>query len=311
MSWQAVRVFRQQIDKMILITGATGRIGRRVVNRLVAANQPVRVLVRDHEKARNLLPSKKIDTVVGDLADHDLLHSALDGTQAVMLLSPVDPEQVELQGKVVTAALATSQPYIVKISGLGTSLDSYIDSGRWHAETEQQIQSSGLRHTFLRPLFFMQNLVFLLGSAGSEGVIRAGVADSKIAMVDADDIADVTTRLLIEKNIAVNENMTLTSHESVTYHQVAEAMTQALGREVKYQQQTLKEVNQALLKSRQPEWHIKILIQFNRAFLEGMGDVVSDAVADILGRPAVTLQEYLEREVRESTGDHSSNPFPS
>ncbi len=311
MSWQAVRVFRQQINKMILITGATGRIGRRVVNRLVAANQPVRVLVRDHEKARNLLPSKKIDTVVGDLADHDLLHSALDGTQAVMLLSPVDPKQVELQSKVVTAALATSQPYIVKISGLGTSLDSYIDSGRWHAETEQQIQSSGLRHTFLRPLFFMQNLAFLLGSAGSEGVIRAGVADSKIAMVDADDIADVTTRLLIEKNMAVNENMTLTSHESVTYHQVAEAMTQVLRREVKYQQQTLEEVNQALLKSRQPEWHIKILLQFNRAFLEGMGDVVSDAVADILGRPAVTLQEYLEREVRESTGDHSSNPFPS
>jgi hypothetical protein len=70
-------------------------------------------------------------------------------------------------------------------------------------------------------------------------------------------------------------------------------MTQVLRREVKYQQQTLEEVNQALLKSRQPEWHIKILLQFNRAFLEGMGDVVSDAVADILGRPAVRCRNTL------------------
>jgi len=295
---------------MILITGATGRIGRRVVERLVAADQPLRVLVRDEEKAKHLL-SVGIEVVVGNLADYDLVQSAVNGTQSVMLLSPVDPQQVELQGNVVKAASATSRPYIVKISGLATALDSYVDSGRWHAETEQQIQSSGLRHTFLRPLFLMQNLAFLLDSARSEGVIRAGVGNSKIAMVDADDVAEVTAKLLTDNNISVNRVVTLTTAKSVTYHQVASVFTEVLGRKIRYEQQSLEEVRQALLKSKQPEWHINILLQFNRAFLEGKGDATNTTVEDILGRPATTLLQYLKREVEQSGGDQNSNPFPS
>ncbi|MCZ6503042.1 MAG: NmrA family NAD(P)-binding protein [Gammaproteobacteria bacterium] len=295
---------------MILITGATGRIGRRVVERLVEADQPLRVLVRDEEKAKHLLPAG-IDVFAGNLADYGLVQSAVDGTQSVMLLSPVDPKQVELQGNVVNAAMATSHPYIVKISGLDTAADSYVDCGRWHAETEQQIQSSGLRHTFLRPLFFMQNLAFLLDSARSKGIIRAGVGDSKIAMVDADDIAEVTTKLLMDKNMLMDQEVTLTTAESVTYHQVASVFTQVLARKVRYEQQSLEEVRQALLTSNQPEWHINILLQFNRAFLEGKGDAANTAVEDILGRPATTLLQYLQREVEQSGGDQSSNPFPS
>ena len=263
---------------MILITGATGRIGKRVVERLVAADQPLRVLVRDVEKAKHLLPAG-IEIFAGNLADYGLVQSAVDGTQSVMLLSPVDPRQVELQGNVVNAALATSHPYIVKISGLGTAHDSYVDCGRWHAETELQIQSSGLRHTFLRPLFFMQNLAFLLDSARSEGVIRAGVGDSNIAMVDANDIAEVTAKLLMDKNILINQGVTLTTAKSVTYHQVAGIFAQVLAREVHYEQQSLEEVRQALLTSNQPEWHINILLQFNRAFLEGKGDAASGATS--------------------------------
>lgn len=308
--WQSGIFSNRQTDEMILITGATGRIGRRVVARLVAANQSVRVLVRDEEKAKRILPAD-IDVFVGHLADDDLVQSAVRGTDAVMLLSPVDPKQVELQGNVVLAALATSRPYIVKISGLGTALDSNIDSGRWHAETEQQIQSSGLRHTFLRPLFFMQNLAFLLDSARTEGIIRAGVGAAKIAMVDVNDVAEVISKLLIDKNRLINKMVTLTTAKSVTYDQVANTLTRVLGREVHYAQQSLEEVRQALVKSNQPEWHINILLQFNRAFLEGQGDTANRAVNDILGRPAIALMQYLQSEMEGSGSDQSSNPFPS
>lgn len=308
--WQASILFNHQANEMILITGATGRVGRRVVARLVAAEHPVRVLVRDKKKAKRLLPAH-IDLFAGDLADYDLVLSAVRGTEAVMLLSPVDPRQVELQGNVVDAALATSHPYIVKVSGLGTALDSHIDCGRWHAETEQQIQSSGLLHTFLRPLFFMQNLAFLIDSARSEGIIRAGVGTSKIAMVDVDDVAEVIVKLLTCKNMHINQNVTLTTAESVTYDEVASVLARVLGREVRYRQQSLEEVRQALVKSNQPEWHINILLQFNRAFQDGKGDMPSTAVEDILGRTATVLMQYLQSETEQSGRDQSSNPFPS
>ena len=295
---------------MILITGATGRTGRRVVEHLLAAHQPIRVIVRDQEKAQRLLPSG-VEIFEGDLSDRDLVRSAVDGTRSVMLLSPVAPAQVELQGNVVQAALATTRPYVVKISGLGTAVDSYVDSGRWHAETERQIETSGLSYTFLRPLFFMQNLAFLLDSARSKGVIRAGVGDAGIAMVDVEDVAEVVARLLIDRELLVNQAVTLTGSESVTYHDVARTLAEVLGHEVRYQKQSLIDVKRALQNSGQPQWHVNILLQFNRAFLEGDGEVANDMVADVLGRSPVTLLQYLRREVEHAERDGGNNPFPS
>jgi len=299
-----------QGEFMILVTGATGRIGRRVVERLVAARRPVRVLVRNRDKADKLLPSG-IEIIEGDLAEYHQVESAVDGAESVLLLSPVAPEQVAIQGNVVKAALATSQPHIVKISGLGTTLDSYIDSGRWHAETEQQITSSGLQYTFLRPLFFFQNLSFLFKSARSTGLIRAGVGDARIAMVDVEDIAEVATILLMKRESLMHQAVTLTSLECVTYQDVANAFTGVLGREVRYEEQSLDEVRHALESTNQPQWHIDILLQFNRAFHEGLGDAANTVAAELLGRPPTTLLQYLEREIENTKGDDGSNPFPS
>ena len=295
---------------MILVTGATGRIGRRVVKRLVANHEPVRVLVRDPDKARTLL-SADIEIFEGNLGQRDLVQSAVSGSRSVLLLSPVDPAQVELQGNVVKAALETTQPHIVKISGLGTALDSYVDSGRWHAETEHQIQSSGLPYTFLRPLYFMQNLAFLLDSARSKGIIRSGVGDAKIAMIDVEDIAEIATRVLIEPGHLMNQAVTLTALQAVTYHDVARELTALLGRTVHYEQQSLEDVMLALKKTDEADWHVKILLQFNRAFLEGYGDAANQFVADMLGRSPSTLSQYLRQLVKHADLNDDKNPFPS
>ncbi len=295
---------------MILVTGATGRIGRKVVQELVANQKPVRVLVRNRDKARNLLP-EGVHIFEGDLANYQQVESAVDGTESVFLLTPVAPEQLELQGNVVKAAAATSRPYVVKVSGLGTALNSYVDSGRWHAETEQQIQLSGLDYTFLRPLFFFQNLSFLLESARSNGSIRAGVGDARIAMVDVEDIAQVASILLAKREPLMNQAVTLTSLDSVTYRDVASALSEVLGREVQYEEQSLDDVRQGLEASNQPQWHIDILLQFNRAFHEGWGDAVSTVVADVLGRSPITLRQYLKRETEKPDGEVGTNPFPS
>lgn len=295
---------------MILVTGATGRIGRKIVAQLVADEKSVRVLVRDRDKARKLLP-RRIDVIEGDLADYHQVESAVDGADSVFLLSPVAPEQLELQGNLVKAAAATSRPYIVKVSGLGTALDSYVDSGRWHAETERQIEESGLNHTFLRPLFFYQNLSFLLESARSNGTIRAGVGNARIAMVDVEDIAQVASILLVKREPLMNQAVALTSQVCVTYKDVARALSELLGRKVRYEEQSLADVRHGLEKLNQPQWHIDILLQFNRAFQEGHGDEASSVVADVLGRPAITLPQYLKREMEKPDDKYGTNPFPS
>src|SRR5262245_49207117 len=121
---------------MILITGATGRIGGATLRQLSGRGIAVRALVRSAEKA-TLVAGPLVEAVIGNLTQPRSLEAALDGVTAALLVSPLDPHQVELQGHFINAAQHAGRVHIVKISGLGTALDSPIRSGRWHAQTEK------------------------------------------------------------------------------------------------------------------------------------------------------------------------------
>ena len=116
---------------MILITGATGGIGGATLKQLTSRGVPVRVLLRNPEKAA-AVASPGVETVIGDLAQPRSLETALEGVTSALLVSPLDPRQVELQGNFIDAAKGTGRVHVVKTSGLGTALDSPVRSGRGH-----------------------------------------------------------------------------------------------------------------------------------------------------------------------------------
>jgi uncharacterized protein YbjT (DUF2867 family) len=114
---------------MILITGATGRVGGATLKQLCSRGVPVRALVRNAAKAA-LVAGPQVEPVIGDLAQPRSLESALDGVTSALLVSPLDPHQVELQGNFIDAAKRAGRVHVVKISGLGTALDSPVRNGR-------------------------------------------------------------------------------------------------------------------------------------------------------------------------------------
>jgi uncharacterized protein YbjT (DUF2867 family) len=280
-------------QREILVAGATGRIGGIVARELTARGLEPRVLVRDLQRARETLPPGVIP-IVGDLDDPDSLGPAVAGVDALLLVSPVNPRQCVLQRNLVRAAANSGDPLVVKISGLGTRLDSFVDSGRWHAETERDIRDVGLPFTFLRPYFFMQNVGVQLEAARKDGVLRAGVSDARIAMIDARDIAAVAARLLAGEVDRHSEELDLTGPEALGYEDVAVRVGEALGRTVAYQPQDADDLRAFLERTGMPDWHIEILLQFNRAFAKGWGARTSDCVEQVLGRPARSFATYLE-----------------
>jgi uncharacterized protein YbjT (DUF2867 family) len=295
----------------ILITGSTGRVGRIVVNELIDHHGILpRLLVRDQSKARQIF-GDKVEYSDGDLADPDSLLEAMQGVTAAMLLSPVHPLMPEYQGNLVKAAVTCGDVYIVKMSGLGTSLDSFVDSGRWHAEIEQEIIMSGLPYTFLRPLFFMQNLAFQIPMAAKDGIIRSAVTEHSINMIDAIDIASVICTLLVDPDKLPGRAVALTGAATYNYTGIADLLGNVLGRNVKFQSQEYADLERTLKASGQPDWHIQILMQFNRAFNEGQGEVHSTLVHELLQRQPISLEKYLERAIAESGSLTDSNPFPS
>src|SRR4051812_23067346 len=100
---------------MILVTGATGTVGSQVVRSLVDRSERVRALVRDPEKAANMLPPE-VELARGDLSDPDALAEAMDDVQRLFLLAPVDQRVVELEGKVLDAAKRAVVEYVVRLS---------------------------------------------------------------------------------------------------------------------------------------------------------------------------------------------------
>lgn len=297
----------------ILVTGSTGRLGGLVASSLRDRHgiEP-KVLVRQtHLDAANWQTPSGMEVLVGDYQDPSSLEAALEGVDAVFLVSPVHPEMRARELALAEcAARQKSQPHIVKISGLGTRLDSFINSGRWHAEIERGILERGLLGTFLRPFFFMQNLGFQAHNMRDQGELRGGIAGSAIAMVDARDVAEVAAAVLMGKTPIEGQAVALTGAQSVTYEDVAALASAVFGRRVKYTRQSMGEIRSALAQSGQPDWHIEILLQFNEAFKQGWGDEISDTVHRVLGRAPRTVEAYLQ-ELASGNQSTGTDPFPS
>lgn len=301
-----------RMTRQILVTGYSGRLGNLVATHLRDAHAlNPRVLVRPARLAGDWQPPSGMDVAAGDYADPESLENALAGIDAVFLVSPVDPAMCTHELALAQAAARIPQPpHIVKVSGLGTRLDSFIDSGRWHAQIERGIRKLGLPATFLRPNFFMQNLAFQADSIRLDGILRGAVADARIAMVDARDIAEVAATALLGGSTIEGKAVTLTSERNYDYEEIASALGCAFTRPVTYKRQTAAEVATALAKSGQPDWHVKILLAFNEAFIQGWGVEVTQVVGSVLSRPPRTLESYLA-ELAAGATVSGSDPFPS
>lgn len=285
---------------MILITGATGRIGGATLKQLTSRGVPVRVLLRNPEKAA-AVASPGVETVIGDLAQPRSLETALEGVTSALLVSPLDPRQVELQGNFIDAAKGTGRVHVVKISGLGTALDSPVRSGRWHAQTEKHLEDSGLPFTHIRPPFFMQNILRFAPTIRVSGEFVGALNQGKVAMIDVDDIAAVAATVLTASG-HTGKAYTLTGPEALSYQDVAEKLSQRLGRPITYKNIPLEAMRERLLASGMPEWHVDVQVDFTTALGAGHASTVTDTVEAVTGTPPRTVEQFIREHVALFTG---------
>ncbi|RLC22987.1 MAG: SDR family NAD(P)-dependent oxidoreductase [Deltaproteobacteria bacterium] len=275
----------------ILVTGATGTIGSFVCEQLKDVNADFIAMVRSEEKAK-LLNEKGIKTVVGDFADIDSLENAFQGIDKVFLLSVTSPESPELQGNLVKVAKEKGVKHIVKLSVRGADLESDIGILRYHALTEKEIKDSGIAYTFLQPHSFMQNLVFDAESIKNQSVIFAPMGEGKIGMVDARDIAAVAIKALTE-NGHEGKTYVLTGAKALSFHDISNAFTFFLERDIKYIPVSVEDAHQGMLDAGMPEWLANDLTAINKIYAAGQGSEISNDIERVIGRKAGLLKEYL------------------
>lgn len=287
----------QQADRElasdILIVGGTGNLGREVVGQLVRGGVSTRILVRDTQKASELRQSG-LEVAPGDLGEPATLGPALEGISTVFLLSSDDPRQAELQGNLVEAAKRVGVSRVVKISAYVAKLGGRGTIGRWHAQTERRIEESGMAFTHLRPFYFMQNFLEFAPTIASHGGFYAPVGSSRIAMVDARDVAAVAAKVLTEGG---HEGKTyeISGPEALSFEEAAARLSTVLGRTVAYVDVTIEAALEAMVSSGVPRWYAEALVELYDLLREGY----EDSVTPILDNMGVATPRTLEEFVRD------------
>ncbi len=270
--------------KRLLVTGATGRIGSRLVPRLARHHDiAIRAFVRSAEKAAPLLASGA-ELVLGHLEDPRSVRSAMDGIDTVVLITPATPYAAGQASSVLTAAKAAGVRKIVRISVFKAGVDGPAAITRLHGSTDPEIQESGLTYTILRPPFFMQNLLLVAAdSIAREGRLYFGIGYGKLGMIDLRDIVDCVEACVVS-DVHDNQVFTLTGPESIGFHHIASRLSDVLGRPVQYIPVPPEAVAQSIRAMGMGEWYAQVMHDLCRAYSENWGNLITDSVSSLTGR---------------------------
>lgn len=291
--------------KNIVVTGANGTIGRRVVEDLAKRGKRVVAMVRDTEKAR-ALEAAGAGIAVGSFEDPASLERTFAEADTVVLITAANAKAAEQTIAAIDAAKRAGVRKIVRISALKADPNGPTDNTRQHGLTEAALRDSGLTYVILRPHLFMQNLFGSLPTALGQGKIFWATGDGKMGMVDTRDVADAAV-VAATTDTFDGGTFELTGPASIDYHAVAAAVSRALGREVAYVPVTPEAAGEAIRGFGADEWTVGIIRDYTRAYAQGFGDFTTDAVAKITGHPPRSIDDFA-REVLAPAASREARP---
>ena len=212
---------------MLLITGATGNVGRELVDQLDAAGAKLRILIRDTARAAGL--PERAERAIGDLDRPGTLPPAFDGVDRLFLLTP--GIGLGHTAHAVAAAQAAGVGHIVHLSSFHVLVDPMPAMARWHHDREEMIRASGIPATFLRPGGFMTNALDWLPTIREAGFVLDPVGPGRYAPIDPADIAAVAALALTDDGHQGKE-YALTGEETFTIAEQVQIVAAAVGRDL-------------------------------------------------------------------------------
>lgn len=279
---------------MILITGATGKVGRELVQDLQARRSKFKVMARSKEAIKDF-ETRGIKVVHGDFERPEGFTTILSDVTSVFLLTTPRPDSLALERKFLAACRAKGVHHVVRLSAMGANPWAASALIRSHGACEALLEDSGIPWTILRPTVFMQNLVAFMGpTIAKESTLYAPAGDALLPWVDTRDIAAVAGTLLTTTG---HEGLVheLTGPEALTYGQVAETLSKQLGRQITYVNVPDGAAHQSMVAMGMSPWLAEGMITLYHMFRSnGHTAQVLGTVERITGHAPRTLAAYLK-----------------
>jgi uncharacterized protein YbjT (DUF2867 family) len=273
-----------------LVTGATGNIGGRVVDRLLAQHERVRIFVRDAEKAAGRY-GDRLDVCVGDLGDASTLSRAVEGIDAVFLVSS-GPDLAEKDKRAAEIAKSAGVGLLVKLST--NDVQHGVGTGIWHREGEAAIRNSGIDFAFVQPSGFMDNFRNWADSVRADGVVRCAAGNGVISFIHSDDIADVAVAAMTRPEY-VGRSLPITGPEALSFSEMTAKVGAAIGRELRFEPQSDVEERRQQANWGSPQPLIDARLSIFRAIREGRLAAVTENVVEVLGREPISFNRWAQQ----------------
>jgi uncharacterized protein YbjT (DUF2867 family) len=271
----------------VLVTGATGNTGPGLVAALRSAGVDVRILVRNPAKAQ-ALKAAGAEVVVGDLDKPDTIPPALKGVSKVYLLTWNGPTAVQQADNVIKAARGAGYIHLVRHSMWGPERSRIIQQGY---QIEEMVKASGLPWTLLKPTFFMQNIMMAAQTVSSHGAIYWDMSDGKLGMIDVRDIVDAAFAVLTGRGHE-GKSYILTGPAAISFSDVADSLSNALGKEVKYVSVPGEAAMKSMIDMGLPQWIAEGYVELDEGFADNFANSVTDNVAKLTGHPARSFDRF-------------------
>jgi uncharacterized protein YbjT (DUF2867 family) len=279
----------------ILITGATGNVGRQVVQQLARRGADVRALVRDPAKAD--FPAG-VNVVQGDLLDVESMRRALAGVSTLFLLNAVVPDEFTQALVTLNLAREAGIARVVYLSVIHS--DRFLNVPHFAGKfgVERMLEQMGFAATILRPTYFMDNDLMVKDVVLGHGVYPMPVGSKGLAMIDARDIGEIAALELLRREQAAGplplERINLVGPDTLTGSDVAAIWSSVLGRPVAYAGDDTAGFESNLRNFMPPWMAYDMRLMAERFLSDGMvpdaGDV--ERLTRLLGRPLRSYRAF-------------------
>jgi len=280
----------------IAVVGATGNTGRAVVKELKGLGQDPIALVRNPDKAREVLGADT-KTAVADLGDKAALEKALRGVDSLFLTTAVNPNLAELNTNAIDAALQAGVKYLVRLSA-GTAVvgpDSLALAGRTHYAIDQRLRGLKIGWVILRPGLFMQNVLGQAAAIKNDSkIVMPYASDFRLALIDVRDTGAVAARILVDPAPHAGKEYEFTG-AMTSFGEVAGVFSEVLGRKIAYVGVTPEQAAEAMKARGMPDWLVAHALAVGRiGNAGGFSKVDMKAIQEIVKRAPLTTRQFVE-----------------
>jgi uncharacterized protein YbjT (DUF2867 family) len=279
----------------ILVTGATGTIGKQVVRALRERGLAVRAGARTPESLRDLA-ALGAETVRIDWDDRASLAAAFAGVDRVFLLTPFVEDDLPYVKAALAAAREAGVSFLLRMSAAGADASAPAALPRHHGQGENLVKDSGIRWAVIRPSFFQDNFAnFQSGSIKAQGAFYGAGGAGKTAYVSSADVGASAAAILAEPDEHVGQTYLLTGPEALSDGEAAGLISAVIGRKVEFVNLPPDGLAAGLRSQGAPEWQVQALLFLEHVKANGWASAVSPAVQQITGRSPEGLRSFLER----------------